>query len=412
MGKYELTEKIKKDEILNEDSNIFSVKKTELSNENFKLVQYKKKNLEKDKYDTHGLIRSCIFNLDNNMICYSPPKSLTLDKFIMCSPENVVAEEFVEGTMVNLFYSNDKWHISTKSSIGGNCRFYQGEDELPTFYEMFFEICKKVNLDFDSLSQRYCYTFIMQSKKNRVVKPVKTDNLYFITAYEIVNENDKIYVEDISTNSEKIEKLKIFFKEATAVKFPELYKSISKSSFISDVNDITEQYASKNTKYDIMGVVFKDVETGRFVKIRNINHKEVHDLKGNHCKIQYIYLDLRKTNNIDKYLKYYPEDKNMFSYFRNNLHKYTNQLYENYVNCYIKKKKPLKEWPYEFRIHMFNIHQKYLSELKQQNKYVNMYVVIQYFNDLHPSQQMYVLNYNLRKKNMDSINIELEESNI
>ena len=75
----------------------------------------------------------------------------------------------------------------------------------------------------------------------------------------------------------------------------------------------------------------------------------------------------------------------------------------------MKKMKPLKEWPFEFRIHMFNIHQKYLTELKEQNKYVTMPVVIQYFNDLHPSQQMFVLNYNLRKKNIETVAVQVEE---
>ena len=79
------------------------------------------------------------------MICYSPPKSLTFKQFQDSLTENIIAEEFIEGTMINLFYDNDEWHISTRGSFGGKCKFYQGEDELPSFYDMFNNVCEKVN---------------------------------------------------------------------------------------------------------------------------------------------------------------------------------------------------------------------------------------------------------------------------
>ena len=404
-----LTEKIQKNVLINEEDEKFIRKNTDLSSAKYKLIQYNKQKLTSEEYNSYGLFRSAIFNLNsNNMICYSPPKSLTFKQFHDTLTTNIIAEEFVEGTMINLFYDNNEWHISTRGSFGGKCKFYQGEDELPSFYDMFNSICKEVKLDFNLLPTQYSYSFVMQNVKNRIVKPIKTNNLYFITAYEIINDNDKIQVNDLISNKQKFNEIQNLLSENTTIQFPKVYGEFSKDE-IENVNNYYEQYASKNTKYDIMGVVFKNSETGEFMKLRNPNHKEVHDLKGNHCKIQYIYLDVRKTKTVDKYLRYYPHDRKIFSFFRQNLHLYTKKLFENYVSCYMKKMKPLKEWPFEFRIHMFNIHQKYLSELKEQNKYVTMPVVIQYFNDLHPSQQMFVLNYNLRKKNIETVAVQVEE---
>ena len=407
-----LTEIIQKHVLMDEENEYLIRKKTELSSGEYKLIQYNRQKINSEQYSSYGLFRSVIFNMtDNKMISYSPPKSLSLKQFFDNLSENVIAQEFVEGTMINLFYDKDEWHISTRGSLGGKCKFYQGEEELLTFYELFYNLCREVNLNFDILPTNYCYCFVMQNKKTRLVKPLKEDSLYFITAYEIINDSNDIKINDLSCDNVEFDKIKNLMSENTKIKFPMVYQEFKKTD-TDEWNRLSELYGSKNTKYDIMGIIYKNKDTGEFMKIRNPNHKEIHDLKGNHCKIQYIYLDLRKTKNIDKYLRYYPSDKTMFSYFRNNLHKYTKQLFENYVSCYIKKLKPLKEWPYEYRIHMFNIHQKYLTELKDQNKYVTMPVVIQYFNDLHPSQQMFVLNYNLRKKNIETAAVQFEEKDV
>ena len=48
---------------------------------------------------------------------------------------------------------------------------------------------------------------------------------------------------------------------------------------------------------------------------------------------------------------------------------------------------------------MYHLHQKYINELKPQNKFVDKKVVIDYINDLHPAQQMFVINYKYNSKN-------------
>ena len=39
-----------------------------------------------------------------------------------------------------------------------------------------------------------------------------------------------------------------------------------------------------------------------------------------------------------------------------------------------------------------HLHQKYLSDIKQHSGYIDKNYVIEYFNGLHPSQQMHILN--------------------
>jgi hypothetical protein len=90
--------------------------------------------------------------------------------------------------------------------------------------------------------------------------------------------------------------------------------------------------------------------------------------------------------------------------FRDQIHLFTNTLYENYVSCYIKKEKSLKDFTQQYKIHMYNIHQKYWNELRDQKKNISLNTVINYVNNLEPTLLMFSLNYNFRQFDNDVIN--------
>ena len=152
-----------------------------------------------------------------------------------------------------------------------------------------------------------------------------------------------------------------------------------------------------NTNYQVVGVVLKNKHGERF-KIRNPNYEHVKKLRGNQPKLQYQYLMLRQKGLVKEYLTYYKEHKVAFTNFRNLIHDYTNQLYINYRKCYVLKEKELKEFPKKFKIHMYHLHHNlYLNELLPIKKFITKEIVIEYFNTLHPSKQMFVLNFDARK---------------
>ena len=112
---------------------------------------------------------------------------------------------------------------------------------------------------------------------------------------------------------------------------------------------------------------------------------------------------MRKEGKVSDFLKFYPENKKEFSTFRDQIHLFTNTLFSNYISCYIKKEKPLLEFFEQYRTHMFNIHKIYTDELREKKLFVNNTVVIKYVNNLHPSLLMYCLNFQMRKRNVDTI---------
>lgn len=377
-------------DIINNDNNNYKIIKWNKQGNEYFIIKYNKKYITDSNINLYGLYRSVIFK-NNKVLSFSPPKSVNLDYFKHYylsnntndnTNDNIVAEEFIEGTMINLFYDNDinEWIISTKSTIDANIKFFINDyKNNKTFKDMFYEIIQTTNIDYDKLPKNYCYSFIIQHKDNRIVTPFSENKLYVISVYNINNNN--YIINEIS----KHEMMDIF--KDTKVSFPIKYK-------FTNFFDI-ENMATINKPYNFMGIIlkFNNLRT----KIRNPIYEYVRKLRGNQPKIQYHYLTLRNNNNLSEYLKYYPEDIDKFNSFKNKIYEFTNNLYKNYIDCFIHKNKPLNNFPFEYKNHMFKLHEKYIYELRNLNNFVSKSVVINYINNLHPAQLMFSLNYSNRK---------------
>jgi len=363
----------------------------------YKVLRYDKNMLSVDLIPSYGLCRSVIFNSKNNVVGFSPPKSIPCEQFIQkynCDTPGVVFEQFVEGTMVNVFWDvsvgeTGGWEISTRNTVGATSKFYKNKHSK-TFREMFFEATYENNMQFTDLDKKYCYSFVVQHPENRIVVPFKKPQLYLVAVYLIKNENDVIYVDAYDTRQ-----FKEFFR-STTVMFPENYT-------FNTYADLIETYASMNTRYDCVGVILHNKITGERSKIRNPVYEQVRNLRGNQPKLQYQYLCLRKEGRVGEFLKFYPENKPEFSDFRDRVHLFTNTLFSNYIACYVKKEMPLKEFSEQYRTHMFNLHQKFINELREKKLFITNTIVQKYVNELHPSLLMYCLNLQMRKRNIDTI---------
>jgi hypothetical protein len=405
--KYNLSEITGFNDLLKPDNNtlnpnILKLNKIECrtNNSTYKVVRYDKNFLCADLIPTYGLCRSVILNSANKVVGFAPPKSLHADTFIQKYPKttnNIQAEEFVEGTMINAFFDpcvgvTGSWEIATRNTVGATSSFYKSSASK-TFRQMFMEASSECKLDINKLDTELCYSFVLQHPENRIVVPFSKAQLYLVGVYKIDNSNNTVNVEYHDAQG-----YKPFFNNelGTTVKFPQIYR-------FNKYSDLIEQYGSMNTSYDIVGVVIHNKETGERTKIRNPVYEQVRNLRGNQPKLQYQYLCLRKEGKVKDFLKFYPENKPEFSTFRDQVHLFTNTLYSNYISCYIKKEKPLLEFSDQYRTHMFNIHQIYMNDLREKKMFINNTIVQKYVNELHPSLLMYCLNFQMRKRNIDTI---------
>lgn len=348
-------------------------------NENI-IIKYNKKKLNKSNIKSLGLFRSIITNEQGKILSFAPPKSLYVDEFINENKvEDCYFEEFIEGTMINAFWDNsiEDWNIATKSNIGARCK-YGVNSNNKTFRYMFLDAMNHCGLEFNQLNKNYIYSFVVQHPENRIVIPIIQPQLYLIALYEVNNYNLVHKIENIILDN---------------VKIPKRYKYIDiKDKFGESWQLIRNYFNNDDLDYKTHGIIVYN-KIGNRLKIRSKNYEKVKMLKGNTPKLQFHYYYLRQNGLVKDFLTYYPEYKEEFRVLRNTLHNFTEQLYQYYISCYIKKQKKVKEFPYNYKIHMFNLHKIYIEKLMQEKKFVSKQVVIDYINGLHAAKLMYSINH-------------------
>jgi len=359
---------------------------------NLILIKYNKGNVNMDNFNTLGRFRSLIYDKNNKeVVSYFPGKSEMAHNIIEVE-QNYMFEEFFEGTMINMFWYDliEDWEITTRSNIGAKCSY---KPDGVNFRVLFLETLNKLQWEFENFDKNFCYTFVLQHNKNRIVTPVKKNRLILVDVATCKKNKicrfsrtglNKVIDNIIKNNN-------YYLPERWEMKYTDMKTNL------------------ENAPYFFMGYVLHDEISGERFKFRNENYEYVRHLKGNNPKIQYRYYHLRSNNLVKDYLNYYPEDRKVFSELRNNMHKYTKALYQCYISCYIKKEKELKLYDYKYKTHMYHLHEIYKNELKNDGGYINMNQVIKYVNSLEPPRLMHVINADLYKKDKEMDKIDIEE---
>lgn len=373
------------DDVANND--IFECKKKELilkKKYNLYLIKYDKKCINNENINTLGKYRSVIFDKEK-VVSFSPPKSLRFNSNFNMNDLKIT--EFYEGTMINLFYYNNKWEIATKSVIGANCKFYLHQKK--TYREMFFEALNYLNIDLDIFNKKLSYSFVLQHPENRIVSNISNIKLILIKCYSFENNIIK---------EEAIDEKLYFLKPA----------DLTKKFYKDNMEEIFNNYITNQKKdFNEVGIVLTNNNFER-IKIRNFYYEHVKHLKGNSPKMQFIYYSIKKLNRIKEFLTFFPENTGDFLKFKNELYNFTETLYQKYILCFIKKKAKLIDMEYEFKPHLYALHKKYLeNKNKIQNIRINDNIVqkrfkidkkevINYINNLEPERLMFCINYNKR----------------
>jgi hypothetical protein len=391
----------------------------------YSIIKYEKQAfvLTSEDYENIGLLRSAVVDEAGRIIAYSPPKCVYLsqerekafnENNVMTKPSDTTtnewyAEEFVEGTMINMFYSEKggAWEIATKSTVGANVVFYAPKNpketveirEKDTFRNMFFETCAKIGFKYEELPREFMYSFVLQHPKNRIVLPINDAAIYIIGVYSI--NHDTLDVMQLSSAgfAEK-------YGGGGAILRP---KQLFADNY--SVEGFKKEYASMNASYNMMGVVFCNMVTGERMKVRNPMYEMVKNMKGVEQKLQLQYLTLRHGGRVADYLKSYPEYKGDFALFRSQLHGFTRSLHQNYLDCFVFKKRTFSEFPQQYKKFMSGLHKKYLEELREIKGSVTFTYVVEFVNTQSPMLLMYSLNYVVRehKKTMERMDESVME---
>ena len=351
---------------------------------NLYLVKYNK-DLSDMSDEEVRYCRGIILEKDTNkLVCVPPFKSIKFEEFSCITPQlsSTIYEEFLDGTMINLFWYGE-WMISTRSKIGANCKWFSNK----TFHQLFSE--SSTNLNYDCLDKDNCYTFVLQHPDNRIVKEYKQPEITLVTARKLDgNEYHDLDLDEIKSNLKD---------QNIDINIPKRYVF---DSFMMALDFVNTQ------NYEFQGLVMK--YNGFRSKIRNSKYNRVKHLRGNTHNMKFNYLMLRHNNDLNNFIDYFPEYTQEFTSYKNELYEATKKLWDLYQKYYISsEKKNLKKTdiPYEYRPLCYTLHGIYLA--KRQNSTNNKMQwkdVKDYFNNLHPAKQLFVINYKLRNNTNDEDN--------
>jgi len=372
------------------------------------------------KYDSDVQhIRSVITDEENNILSYSTEKSdlkynvfqhVEDNELIDIDAKNIQVEEFVEGTMIMMFYDNritykendteckGKWQIATRSNVGANATFFVNDNLHTTFSDMFYNTLNTLNININDFtckifncetkeSQKICYHFVMQHPNNKVVNYFTEPKLYLINTF-VIEEQEHIYkITKIHGNEITNNSIGLSLNHITNISYPYVYdKHELQNNNICDYNYLNN-YISNIKNKNIMGVVIYNTSTKIHMKIRSQLYETIHMLRGNQPRLPFRYLELKKDKKIGAYLYNFPEHREVFNEYHNKIKQYTNEIYTTYVTTYMTKKTNYDMLSSDIKKHMYHIHKYYKVELKKLRA-IHIGDVINYVNDLDPKIAM------------------------
>lgn len=382
------------EELLGKDS-VNGVDITRKKHKGFSIIKYDKEKCTPSHYYRVGFMRSMVIDRElGRIVCVGPNKSIPVDEIEQYSSkqdgdgDGIHYEEFVDGVMINVFWDepNNAWQYATRSNIGADIRFYLQSEGNLTFRAMFEEALKEDSIDLNVLPKSYCYSFVLQHPLNRIVAPVEKPHAVLVEAHCITDMIVTIYPHGSTDDDKELREI----IDVHGIPIPKTYT-------YKNIREATDHHASRNTDFGCVGIILKNYRKGWRAKIRNPVYEEVKQLRGNSPKLQFLYLTLRHSGNVSKYLRFFKEHSDDFENYRNQVHNFTQNLYVNYVDCFIKKKAHVNTYPHQYKVCMTTLHTLYLDTLMPRGKHIHKGVVINFFNEMPPQRQMYLLNYNYRK---------------
>jgi hypothetical protein len=356
-----------------------------------------------DNDNNLGIYRSIVVNPeDNTILCFTPPKTMTIDFFKESNPNitssDVIVNELIEGTMLTLFYDPriESWELASKGAIGGNYWFYRTQyNQLtfkpaqPTFRKMFLEALR-ANQGNDvndlaclhELSKEYCYNFILQHPSNHIVLNISAPIAYLVSVYHLKGNMVTAIPATV------YEEWNCFLGLRGLIEFPKRFEEDS-------YDKLEEIYCSANSPYDKVGLMFTNVKTGIMASLENPTYKEVRELRGNNPNLQYQYLCLLRIGKVMDFLNFFPQYKEVFYRFYKEFQEFVTNVHQSYISYYVRKsgqKISKKYFPLIHKLH----HEVFLPSLGEGKEKIIMRraEIGKHLGEMTPSELIYYLNYN------------------
>jgi hypothetical protein len=333
----------KSDDVLYEElSKDFKI----VNNDHAIMLRYKK---NKQKTELQRKTRGIILDkATRDICCYPLEGKISLEDFKKkVEWKDIIIEESIDGTLINMYYYNKKWRISTTSTLDGNCFWNSSK----SFKDLFLETFKIYMSTMKQLHKHYTYSFVLCHPDTRNVTVYQKPKLYHILTRDL-NTYNEINL-NIGIPKPKILKLDDI-NHIQCNNYDDLLRFCSKIPFTRE------------------GIMLYNRNRQYRTKIKGKKHIKVKNIRGNHSNITYTLLECIQSskNSVKKLLRYYPE----YTEQHQTLVKKIDLIKSELLHIYTETKK--------LKNKQFRYHTKYKRAIKElHNQYI--YLIKNYKPSIH-----------------------------
>lgn len=208
-------------------------------------------------------------------------------------------EEKIDGSLIKLWYDDDRWHISTSGTIHAKNAPVQFEMKDITNYEELFLYASKDKIDWDRLDKHYTYLFELVGLENKVIVPYEVEDVYYLgrrnnyTFYEVP------YMKDDCVGVEKCKRPK--YKVIDVVDNPK--------KMMKQLQQEVDNFTKEDEHFE--GYVVSDESLKTRVKMKSTQYMELFFQKGNGIfsprKILLMILDQKDDDVLSSFPEYKPK---------------------------------------------------------------------------------------------------------
>jgi hypothetical protein len=372
------------------DGGLFRV--IDKSDDGFCLIRYEKGTTKMDLPHSKWF-RSVVWNTQTNRpVCIAPPKAsnqeFSFNTLKELSDAGIVCQELYEGFMINCFRvaGSETLHITSRSKLNAAGKFYSQKSFRELFMEAYMNTTEcphysetiiqdnsqhLVHPDSSKKEVATFYSFLVQHKEHRIVKPFENNRVYLIHSGVVYEDGRVEIIDSPATVKEQpnIENIALEQKQSKG----SYAKIAAQANELNDEQTEVQRWIKKQMlerDWTFQGLVFKDGVGNRW-RFRSEKYSAVKTLRGNSPNISERFSQLYTQNLITKYLEYYSEDMMPIAIHMMFMDTVVKMLYDNYVDLHITKTKNAEEVDKMFLPHLYSIHGIYLSHLRPIGKKIN-----------------------------------------
>jgi len=308
-------------------------------------------------------------------VSIAPPKASELTD--STAIDSVFAEEFLDGTMINVFDggSADQALLATRSRLNADTKFYENKASFAQMLQDALTAQGVANLSdllVKDVNRNSFTSVVLQHPENRIVYTTNVAT-FMILQQGFVAPDGRVTIEEDSSLFQYVTTNDVACHTASRYSLDQLRAAKTISSWVAE--------QSLKLGFSWQGVVLKD-GTGRRWRVRSEVYETVRRFRGNEATSEERFARLRKARSIEQYLAFFTEDRDLMYTLEGRFRKNTRQLFQFYADVFRARTSKYHELPWPYKHHVSVLHTMYKDVLRAQGKKIDLQEVIRYTNGL------------------------------